>query len=132
MARDRSCSNSYSNRENVAINEVCMKYVIYFLTEMNDILKWEEIGKFGKPNNNKGTIFFPKIIRKSKSETFPLWPEHYLGNYRFEHQKGSQILYVNNIENLFGNLTNYMSRDIADEFPLIFTNKMSCLTIFQI
>merc|ERR1712157_63298 len=75
IARDRSCfSPSYSNREYVAKYAVCMKYDIYFLKETDGILNWEEIGIFGKSNNNEGTMFFPKIIRPTKNDIFPFWP----------------------------------------------------------
>ena len=101
-----------------------MKYDIYVLTETDGILKWEEMGIFGKQNNDEGTLFFPKIIRKSKNDIFPFGPEIHLVNFQYDHQDGSQIL--------FENWTKNMSRDIDDNFPLTVTNGMSILEIFQI
>ena len=101
-----------------------MKFDIYFLRETDGILKWEEMGIFGKPNNDEGRMLFPKIIRPTKNDIFPFWPEIYLVNDQFDHQNGSQIL--------FENWTKNMSRDIDDNFPLTVTNGMSILEIFQI
>ena len=101
-----------------------MKYDIYFLKETNNNLKWEKIGIFGKPTNDEGTMFFPKIIRKTKNDIFPFWPEMYLGNPEYDHQNGSQVL--------FENWTRYISRDVVDNFPLTVTNEMWYLRIFQI
>ena len=81
-----------------------MKFDIYYLKETNNILKWEEIGIFGKPHNDEGTMFFPKIIGKRKNDIFPFGPEFYLGNREYDHQNGSQVL--------FENWTKNMSRDI--------------------
>ena len=103
---------------------VCMKYDIYFLKETDGILNWEEIGIFGKSNHNEGTMFFPKIIRPTKNYIFPFWPEIHLLNDRYDHQNESQIL--------FENWTKNMSREINDNFPLNFTNRMSLLRILQI
>ena len=125
LARDRSClPRSYSNRSHVEIWQICMKYDIYFLTETDGILKWQKMGIFGKPTNVEGTLFFPKIIRKSKNDIFPFGPEIHLINYRYDHQNESQIL--------FENWTKNMSRDIDDNFPLTHTNGMLRLKIFQI
>ena len=128
LARDRSCyPRSYSNRYYVGISAVCMKYDIYLLKETDGILKWEEMGKFGKSNNNEGTMVFPKIIRQRKNDSkkiFPFGPDIYLVNSQDDHQEGSQIL--------FENWTKNMTREIEDNFPLTVTNKMSRLRIFQI
>ena len=101
-----------------------MKYDIYFLKETDGILKWEDIGIFGKPNNNEGTMFFPKIIRPWKNDIYPFWPEIYVVNYRYDHQNGSLLL--------FENFTKNMSRDVNDNFELTVTNKMSRLRTLQI
>ena len=104
-----------------------MKYDIYFLKETNGILKWEEMGIFGKSNNNEGTMIFPKIIRQRKNDSkkiFPFGPDIYLVNSQNDHQDGSQIL--------FENWTKNMTREIEDNFPLTVTNGMSRLRIFQI
>merc|ERR1712018_558377 len=92
LARDQSCF-PYSTRESVDIFSVCMKFDIYYLKETNNILKWEAIGIFGKPTNHEGTMFFPKIIKMSKNDIFPFWPEIHLVNNEFDHQNGSQILF---------------------------------------
>ena len=109
-----------------------MKFDIYFLKETDGIPNWEEIGIFGKSNNNEGTMFFPKIIRPTKNDIFPFWPEIHLVNYRYYHQNGSQILFANNIAKIFENWTRNMLRDIDDNFPLTVTNRMSSLRILQI
>ena len=101
-----------------------MKFDIYFLRETDGILKWEEMGIFGKPNNDEGVMVFPKIVRPRKNDIFPFWPEIYVGSYYFDHQDGSQIL--------FENWTKNMSRDIDDNFPMTVTNRMSRLRILQI
>ena len=101
-----------------------MKFYIYFLRETDGILKWEEMGIFGKPNNDEGTMFFPKIIRPTKNDIFPFWPEIYVGNLEYDHQTGSQIL--------FENWTKNMSREIDENFPLTVTDRMSRLRILQI
>ena len=104
-----------------------MKYDIYFLKETNGILKWEEMGIFGTSDNNEGTMFFPKIIRQRKNDSkkiFPFGPDIYRVNSQDDHQNGSQIL--------FENWTKNMSREINDNFPLNFTNRMSLLRILQI
>ena len=125
IARDRSCfPRSYSNREYLGTYAVCMKYDIYFLEETNGTLKWEEFGIFGKSNNNEGTMFFPKIIRKTNNDFFSFWPEIHLVNDRYDHQNESQIL--------FENWTKNMSRDIDENFPLTVTNRISRLRILQI
>ena len=82
------------------------------------------MGIFGKSNNNEGTMFFPKIIRQTKNDIFPFWPEIHPVNYRYDHQNGSQIL--------FENWTKNMSREIEDKFPLTVTNRISRLRILQI
>ena len=101
-----------------------MKFYIYFLRETDGILKWEEMGIFGKPNNDEGTMLFSKIIRPTKNDIFPFGPEIHLVNYRYDHQNGSQIL--------FENWRKTMSREIDDNFPLTVTNRMSRLRILQI
>ena len=101
-----------------------MNFDIYFLNETDDILKWEEMGIFGKPNNAEGLMFFPKIIRKSKNDIFPFGPEIHLVNDGIDRQNESQIL--------FENWTKNMSRDIDDNFPVTFTNRMSRLRLLQI
>ena len=103
-----------------------MKFDIYFLRETDGILKWEEIGIFGKSNNNEGRMLFPKIIRPTKNGIFPFWPEIYVGYivYHYDHQNGSQIL--------FENWTKNMSREIDDNFPVTVTNEMLFLKILQI
>ena len=101
-----------------------MKFDIYFLRETDSIWKWEEMGIFGKPNNDEGTMLFPKIIRKIKNDIFPFWPEIHLVNPDNYHQRRSQIL--------FETWTKNMSRDIMDNFPLTVTNRMSRLRILQI
>ena len=101
-----------------------MKFDIYFLKETDGILKWEEMGIFGKPTNDGGTMLFPKIIRPTKNDIFPFWPEIHLVNTQYDHQNGSQILFENWRKN--------MSRDIDENFPLTVTNEMSILKIFQI
>ena len=101
-----------------------MKYDIYFLNETDGILKWEQIGIFGKSNNNEGTMFFPKIIKQTKNDIFPFWPEIHLVNDRYDHQYEFQIL--------FENWTKKMSREIDKKFPLTVTNRMSRLRILQI
>ena len=101
-----------------------MKFYIYFLKETNNILKWEAIGIFGKPTNHEGTMFFPKIIRKTKNDIFPFGPEIHLPYDRYDHQNGSQVL--------FENWTKNMSRDIDENFPLTVTYRMSRLRIFQV
>ena len=127
LARHRSCSRypKAANREWVDIYDVCMKFDIYYLKETNNILKWEEIGMYGKRFfYDEGTIFFPKIIRKRKNDIFPFWPELYLGYPEYDHQNGSQVL--------FENWTKNMTRDIDDNFPMTVTNRMSRLRILQI
>ena len=101
-----------------------MKYNIYYLNETDEIYEWKALGIFGKSENDEGKIFFPKIIRTMKNDIFPFWPEIYVGNYRFNHQNGSQIF----IENW----TRKLSRDIDDNFPMTFTNDMKALRILQI
>ena len=100
-----------------------MKYEIYFLRETDGILKWEKMGIFGNPNN-EGTMMFPKIIRSSKNDIFPFWPELYHGNPEYDHQNGSQVL--------FENWTKNMSRDIDDNFPVTVTTRMSRLRLLQL
>ena len=100
----------------------CMKFDIYYLNETNNILKWEAIGIFGKPKNDERTMYFPKIIRTSKNDIFPFWPEFHAVLY--DHQNESQIL--------FENWTKNMSRDIDDNFPITVTNRKSRLRILQI
>jgi len=129
IARDRSCDSRWqSNREYVATDSGCMKFDIYYLRETDGILKWKKMGIFGKPTNalanDEGTMFFPKIIRKSKNDLFPFGPEIHLVNYRYDHQNGSQIL--------FENWTKNMSRDIDDNFPITVTNRITRLRILQI
>ena len=132
LARDRYCfPHSYSKfnyrfdyQEYREIFAICMKFDIYFLTETDGILKWEEMGIFGKQNHDEGTLFFPKIIRTSKNDIFPFGPEIHLVNHRYDHQNGSQIL--------FENWTKNMSREIDENFPLTVTNRMSLLRILQI
>ena len=100
-------------------------YDIYFLRETDGILKWEEMGVFGKRNNDEGMMFFPKIIRPTKNDIFPFWPEIHLVNFRkYDHQNGSQVL--------FENWTKKMSREIDDNFPITVTNRMMQLRILQI
>ena len=99
-----------------------MKYDIYFLRETDGFLTWVEMGIFGKPDNDEGVMFFPKIIRPTKNDIFPFWPEIYLGNYyRHEYENGSQIL--------FENWTKKMSREIDEIFPLTVPNRMSLLKL---
>ena len=126
LARDQSCSPYSPNydRERVDIDMVCMKFDIYFLRETDSILKWEEMGIFGKPTNDEGTLFFPKVIRSMKNDIFPFWPEIHVVNFQYDYRNGSQIL--------FENWTKNMSREINDNFPLNFTNRMSLLRILQI
>ena len=100
-----------------------MKFYIYFLKDTNNILKWEAIGIFGKPKNDERTMYFPKIIRTSKNDIFPFWPEIHVAYDRYD-QNESQIL--------FENWTKNMSRDIDDNFPVTFTNGMEILKILQI
>ena len=101
-----------------------MKFDIYFLRETDGILKWEEIGIFGKSNNTEGTMWFPKIIRPMKNDIFPFWPEIHLVNDWYDRQNGSQIL--------FESWTKNMSREIDDNFPITVTNRMFLLRILQI
>ena len=121
---DRKLEHINPSRELGILVDVCMKFNIYFLKETNIILKWEEIGIFGKPTNDEGTMFFPKIIRTSKNDIYPFWPEIYQGNGEYDHQNGSQIL--------FENWTKNMSRDIDDNFPVTVTNFTRRLRILQI
>ena len=101
-----------------------MKFDIYFLRETDGILKWEEMGIFGKPTNDEGSMLFPKIIRSTKNDIFPFWPEIYTVYYQYDYQNGSQIL--------FENWTKNMSREIDDNFPITATNRMWRFTILQI
>ena len=101
-----------------------MTFDINFLKETNIFLKWEAIGIFGKPTDDKKTMFFPKIIRTNKNDIFPFWPEIHLVHDEFDHQNGSQIL--------FENWTKNMSRYIDDNFPVTVTDRMRRLRILQI
>ena len=133
LARDRSCyPRSYSNRYYVGISAVCMKFDIYFLRETDGILKWEEMGTFGNPNNDGGTMFFPKIIRTRKNDIFPFGPEIYVGLNSFDFLNGIQIGFRSDHQMLFENWTKNMSREIDDKFPITATNRMMSLRILQI
>ena len=135
IARDRSCYHRWqSNREYVATDAGCMKFDIYYLKETNNILKWEAIGIFGKPTNHEGRMFFPKIIRMSKNDIFPFWPEIHLVNNQFDHQNGSQILFENWTKNMSRDIDDKLSIDklSIDNFPVTVTNRTSRLRILQI
>jgi len=127
LARDQSCAiRPFKDLESIpyGIYKGCMKFDIYSLRETDGILKWEEMGIFGKPNNDEGTLFFPKIIRPTKNGIFPFGPEIHFINDRYDYQNGSQIL--------FENWTKNISREIDDNFPLTVTNRMTLLRILQI
>ncbi len=137
LARDQSCS-PYSPDERVStfgyyveIDTICMKFDIYFLRETDGILKWEEMGIFGNPNKDGGTMFFPKIIRTRKNDIFPFGPEIYLG-YWMENIFGVQIGFRSDHQMLFENWTKNMSREIDENFPITATNRMMSLRILQI
>ena len=109
-----------------------MKFDIYFLRETDGILKWEEMGTFGNPNYDGGTMYFPKIIRPTKNDIFPFGTEIYLGYYSWDAQNGFQFGFGSDHQILFENWTKNMSREIDENFPITFTNRMIHLKILQI
>ena len=135
LARDQSCSPySPDDRGRVYVykDTICMKFDIYFLRETDGIFKWEEMGTFGNPNNDGGTMYFPKIIRARKNDIFPFGPETYVGYYRWDAQNGLQIAFGSDHQILFENWTKNMSREIDENFPINATNRMWRFTILQI
>ena len=106
-----------------------MKFDIYFLRETDGIFKWEEMGTFGNPNNDGGTMYFPKILRPTKNGIFPFGPEIYVGYWR-DAQNG--IGFRSDHQMLFENWTKNMSREIDDNFPITVTNRLRNLKILQI
>ena len=135
LARDQSCS-PYSKDDRglefVFKYTICMKFDIYFLRETDGILKWEEMGTFGNPNNDGGTMYFPKIIRARKNDIFPFGPEIYLGYYTFDYQSGNHLGFGSDHQMLFENWAKNMSREIDENFPITVTNGMMRLRILQI